>query len=377
MRKHELSYENRTDTDNSTELLAPLTCAADLPNHPGYSQAYTSKHLTNLTSEAGEISRKEQVTLARAKFLFTKLTGDPSFVPISIEDLHSGEKGQDPWVDPVSPRATSRQANGQPEQIAHPEATGNGHRQETPAERDVAMEDAEQHDQQDGAPHPTTENGEPADGPEPITNGANNANGGYGNSSHHNPEGEQQDGQQQLQPNGDEPHSPHADDASDTASQQTAHRMTTRNRGRAAQAPDPTPPASPSSSAPPIHPLFTYQTDSRPDRDLGLPSAEADLTRMVLLAFIQKQEEIARAATDLYMGMLQGERMRHEVYGWSKAEAHAGEMSDGEDWYDQEWWGLDGELAKGKEEEEEPDVPQGKKSTRQRRGKDKGGEGDR
>ena len=90
------------------------------------------------------------------------------------------------------------------------------------------------------------------------------------------------------------------------------------------------------------------------------------------MAYVQKQEEIARIATNLSHGMLQAERMRQNVFKWSKAEAHVGEMSDGEDWYDQEEWGLDGQLGKGKDEEEEEGVvATGKKSTRQRRRADK------
>jgi hypothetical protein len=108
-----------------------------------------------------------------------------------------------------------------------------------------------------------------------------------------------------------------------------------------------------------------------PDRDLGLPAAEAEDTRMLLLAFVQKQEEIARTATDLYLGMQQGERMRQDVFKWCKAEGHVGEMSDGEDWYDKEEWGLEEDLAKGRDEEEDDTQVQGKKSTRQRRTKDK------
>lgn len=92
---------------------------------------------------------------------------------------------------------------------------------------------------------------------------------------------------------------------------------------------------------------------------------------MLLLAYTQKQEEIARAATDLYTGLLQGERMRREVFSWSKAEAHLGEMSDGEDWYDREEWGLEEDLAKGRDEEEDDTAVAGKKSTRQRRKPDK------
>jgi hypothetical protein len=92
---------------------------------------------------------------------------------------------------------------------------------------------------------------------------------------------------------------------------------------------------------------------------------------MLLMAYVQKQEEVARITSDLYQGLLQADRMRQDVYKWSKAEAHVGEMSDGEDWYDNEEWGLDQDLAKGRDEEEDDTAVAGKKSTRQRRKPDK------
>ena len=62
--------------------------------------AYTSKHLTTLTDEAGAISRKEQIMLYKAKRLSTKLYGDvawipnglmgPGKLPFTIEMFHSG-----------------------------------------------------------------------------------------------------------------------------------------------------------------------------------------------------------------------------------------------------------------------------------------------
>jgi hypothetical protein len=169
--------------------------------------------------------------------------------------------------------------------------------------------------------------------------------------------------------NGGAPPSPPGDDISDTASQLTAHRMTTRARAQAASTPSP--PPSPSSIVNPIHPIFTFSTDSLPHRDFGLPAAEAEDTRMLLMAFVSKQEEISKTATELYMGMMQGERMRQDVFKWSKAEAHVGEMSDGEDWYDREEWNLEQDLDKGKDEDEDETANTGKKSTRQRRKPDK------
>lgn len=75
-----------------------------------------------------------------------------------------------------------------------------------------------------------------------------------------------------------------------------------------------------------------------------------------------------RGAESLYEGLLKADRMRKSVWKWCKAEGHVGEMSDGEDWYDREEWGLDGELRKGNlEEEEEVGETRGKRG-RGRRG---------
>lgn len=331
-------------------LLAPLTSAADLPNHPSYSVAYTSKHLTNLTNEAGAISRKEQTSLSQAKILFTKLQGDSTFAPAALAAMAS-QPFQDGWANGTN----GRRANGDSNQGERPEAEDNTQPQNASnATQDVEMEDA---GQSNGAP-PKTEgsNGDlktdPQNGAEPTINGT----------SH----GIDLD---KLQQNGERPPSPGADDASETASQQTSHRMTTRARAQAASTPSP--PSSPSSVVNPVHPLFSFSTGSLPDRDFGLPPAEAEETRMLLMAYVQKQEEIARVATDLYIGMMRGERMRQDVFKWAKAEGHVGEMSDGEDWYDREEWALDEDLIKGRDEEEDDTAAAGKKSTRQRRKPDK------
>ena len=58
--------------------------------------------------------------------------------------------------------------------------------------------------------------------------------------------------------------------------------------------------------------------------------------------------------------------MRKTVFKWCKAEGHVGEMSDGEDWYDKEEWGLDEDLRKGHEDEEEDAPTQGKKTRKTR-----------
>lgn len=52
--------------------------------------------------------------------------------------------------------------------------------------------------------------------------------------------------------------------------------------------------------------------------------------------------------------LLRACRMKDDVFEWCKAEAHVGEMSDGEDWYDKEKWGLkeDEDLRKGADEDD-------------------------
>lgn len=319
------------------DLLAPLTSAADLPAHPALSVAYTSKHLTELANEAGTLSRKEQVTIARAKTLFVELLGDSPFAPAALANMVDV-----PISDPWSNGTLLRRENGHGPRDEDAEG-----RHPAAGSIDADMEDlvetnGVQKEETNGEIH-----SEAANGTEPIINGALDDTAG-----------------EKVTENGEG-----ADDVSDTASQQTVHRMTTRARAQAASTPSP--PQSPLNGANAVHPLFTFAIDSLPDRDHGLPPNEAEETRMLLMAYVQKQEEIARATADLYRGMLQADRMRQDVFKWSKAEAHVGEMSDGEDWYDNEEWSLEQDLLKGRDEEDDETAVAGKKSTRQRRKPDK------
>jgi hypothetical protein len=127
--------------------------------------------------------------------------------------------------------------------------------------------------------------------------------------------------------------------------------------------------ASPDSNIGYVHPYFLAPPKSHPDRDLGLPPQEAEETRRLLQLYIQKQEEVCRGSEHVYNGLLRADRYRHLVMKWAKAEAHVGvnrDMSDGEDWYDKEEWGLTEDLKKGQDEEEE-DAATTAKKTRTRR----------
>lgn len=258
----------------------------------------------------------------------------------------SDAPAQNHWAGESERRSTSNlQAQRQDADVEDP----------TSNTEDAHMADAEHSEPTNGTEQGNRTNGNqlPAgsNGEDPMTNGAHVASA------------------ERPHENGDEHHSPMADDVSETTSQQTAHRMTTRARANVPSTPSP--PGSPSGNENAIHPHFLFPTDSLPDRDLGLPANEAEEIRMLLMAYVQKQEEVARVTTDLHHGLLQADRMRQDVFSWSKAEAHVGEMSDGEDWYDVDEWGLDQELVKGREEEDDDTAVAGKKSTRQRRKPDK------
>lgn len=152
--------------------------------------------------------------------------------------------------------------------------------------------------------------------------------------------------------------------------QAPAHRMTTRAQAQAVSdktLSSHTRTPSPNATDPPyIHPLYLIPQSSLPDRDFGLPSLEAEETRRMLIMWVQKQEEVVRGVERLYEGLLKADRMRKTLFRWCKSEGHVGEMSDGEDWYDKDEWGLEEDLKKGQLEEEDDQVTQGKK-TRGRR----------
>ncbi|KAF2632228.1 hypothetical protein BU25DRAFT_358985 [Macroventuria anomochaeta] len=315
-------------------LLRPLTSAADLPNHRSMSVPYTSKHLTNLANEAGALWRREQITIARAKQLFVKLQGDSDFAPAALAAMVDAPLGSS-----RSNGTAQRALNGD----AHPASRNEAH-DTLDGAQDLEMEDA---GQSNGM---VEDEGKVAAGAETV-----NGTGPTTNSTVHEADMDQtQDKDEGL-------HSPAGDDASDDTSQ-AAHRMTTRARAQAASTPSP--PHSPSSLAGQIHPLFLFSADSLPDRDFGLPLNEAEETRMLLMAYVQKQEEVARATSDLYQGLMQADRMRQDVFKWCKAEAHIGEMSDGEDWCDNDEWGLEHDLIKGRDEEEDETANTGKKICR-------------
>jgi hypothetical protein len=155
--------------------------------------------------------------------------------------------------------------------------------------------------------------------------------------------------------------------------------MTTRAQTNAAnpQQEDDSGLASPSDSSdtlstlPTPHPLFLVSDSIRPDANFGLPPNEAEETRRLLWSYVQKQEETVRGFEHMLESLLRACRMKDDVFEWCKAEGHVGEMSDGEDWYDREKWGLaEGEdLKKGADEDDIEPVEESRTSNKRGRGR--------
>ncbi|PMD48319.1 hypothetical protein L207DRAFT_505351 [Hyaloscypha variabilis F] len=379
-------------------LLAPLTAASDLPDHPTLSKPFTSKTLTELTRHAGEMVQKEKESLWRIKHLLTRLTGDNTWIPCeSVETEHdfslfiderdrqagnilekaiSRDEG-----DQVSTGTLASEEGEQPAKLLTMEAhsdtasqsNGNQVAEHPAADEDVAMTLVA--DSSNGADNGPVEKSVEAlklkgkeamqePGPESIV-ADSTAQGGMevDEAQKISLDEINEDQAQLIEIDGEE------GDAEDPA----PHRMRTRAQAQAAS--DNTVASGTRSITPDssndikVDPYFLVPRSAHGDRNVGLPQHEAEETRRLLQLYIQKQEEVCRGAQKVYEGLLKADRYRKLVMKWAKAEGHVGlnrDMSDGEDWYDKEEWGLDEDLKKGQDEEEE-DAATTAKKTRARR----------
>jgi hypothetical protein len=161
----------------------------------------------------------------------------------------------------------------------------------------------------------------------------------------------------------------------DGSSPEPPRRMTTRAQANANNPSDdnqsPSLSADNSSFLQTPHPLFVIPETVRPDANFGLPPGEAEETRRLLWSYIQKQEETVRGFEHMLESLLRASHMKADVLEWCKAEGHVGEMSDGEDWYDREKWGLtEGEdLKKGTDEDEVETVDESRTAAKRGRGR--------
>lgn len=346
------------------EILGPLTAVTDLPTHPTFSRPFTSKALNELVSQARLLMQKENASLWKAKPLLTRLIGDNTWVPCGmmieptdIELFTDAERflghraiGPPPAIasgenggEQAPSRGTGKRKDSSPPQ---PDSEGSGDKEADKAKGHQVGDDTSSQAQNitNGQAGSATPNGEEKADGDPQVNGTGT------------------DGDPAApddppkEPNGGPVEDVEMDDVSGAEPAPPPGALV--SNGRAASVDEYF-----------IHPMFLAPRSAHPDRDLGLPEAEADDVRRLLQLYVQKQEEVCRGTKKLYEGLLKADRYRRTVWQWAKAEAHSGanhDMSDGEDWYDKEEWGLTEDLKKGEDEVEEDSV-QTQKKTRNRR----------
>lgn len=407
------------------DFLCPLKHPSELPSHPSLSHAYTSKALLQMTQAIETKLRQERALLWRARNLHRQFLGDGRWAPCGLfetpedrlifepqiagTELNSplseyetnaasvlGRNGpndlRDSAQNPLSSAASPKEVDSLPHQTDKPEdATDDVEMAIEPAgvpekefgildtnlakepkfeEVDTVVGDLPHHSEsRDGA---AKLNGDKTDKSYgdldriPDTDGTvdkgTKEDDGAGPERRNNDDMEDEINEDVEMENGSSPEPP--------------RRMTTRaqtNAGQAQQDPD-SERASPSACSdalnplPTPHPLYLVPESVRPDANFGLPPNEAEDTRRLLWSYVQKQEETVRGFEHMLEALLQACRMKEEVFEWCKAEGHVGELSDGEDWYDREKWGLaEGEdLKKGADEDDIEPVEESRSNKRGR-----------
>lgn len=388
------------------------------------SHPYTSKALWDMTRAIEVKLRQERVLLWRARNLHRQFLGDADWIPCGLVETPEDRLLFEPktWErrcsfmgqyqsDQNPPTGTLRiQNDGAPElslgaDIKEPQEDRR-HQTNQTTEDDIEMADAQNH----GSRVEENENGEKGPKPEPEDGGGEVGDalphpekdtGGQRNDDNTpNPQNDRNQPTEEAEAT----HSSRPEQAGgqDNADQGTAHfepergsetledelekdaemqdgsspepprRMTTRAKANAEVANRSSSPSSDTfSSLPAPHPLFLVPDAIRPDPNFGLPPNEAEETRRLLWSYVQKQEETVRGFEHMLDSLLRACRMKDDVFEWCKAEGHLDEMSDGEDWYDREKWGLtEGEgLKKGADEDELETVDDSRATGKRGRGR--------
>ncbi|KAK7710158.1 hypothetical protein SLS63_013021 [Diaporthe eres] len=352
----------------------------DLPAHPTLSRPFKSTALKELTNQACDLMHKENVALWKVRPLLTRLSGDHTWV---TPEMMLGADDQEMFRNGFGSRTMKRKRSQEEvlEGISSPNINGSSTaRPSVNGDLDGAVNEEAQTEDKQGTSVDvvmTDSEGNKADKLGTVKDG-HEASGAVN-------EEQGADKVVPLATNGDRADEPGLNPTNGSSAKQKGKQSGTRqdtadddvamldasaaaglgahsnyNGSRAAS------PSAASVGDPFIHPIFLAPKPAHPDRDLGLPEQEAEDVRRLLQLYVQKQEEVCRGTEKLYHGLLKADRMRKTVLEWSKSEAHVGEMSDGEDWYDKEEWGLTEDLKKGQDEEEE-DTTQTQKKTRNRK----------
>jgi hypothetical protein len=335
-------------------ILAPLTASTDLPSHPTLSKPFISHNLSNLALQSSQMMRRENMSLWQVRHLWTSLCGDHVWVPCKtmlgsndIElytDDHVAKyllalsKGSAIGTGghPSPAIVNGEDQGGRTDGVN--KALASKYRTQNEADVDVNMEDA------NTAQAQSTVRADDRKTAEQDANAASSSN-PDANLANENLDGPDMIG---------------------GMAQEDGITQDNKNNQLELAAPSV---ASEGTDQAFVHPMFLPPENSRADRDVGLPEQEAEDLRRLLALYVSKQEEVCRGVKKLHDGLYKAHRLRHDVLRWSKAEAHSGlnrDMSDGEDWYDKEEWGLTEDLKKGQDDEEEDTTTTGKK-TRARR----------
>ncbi|KAM6523572.1 hypothetical protein FSOLCH5_004189 [Fusarium solani] len=358
-------------------ILAPLTASTDLPTHPTLSKPFTSKTLTKLVDQSCDIMRKENRSLWQVRHLLTALCGDYTWVPCSMMVRPSDiELYTDDHVarhllslSKAQPQLTNggtQQENGIPPADPVPDMNGDGQVSDKDAaeDADITMTDAETV----GADDSHLDNAKDDKG---ETTETTEKDGAVQSSEAQNEGQEPVDKADASEPskggpeNGVDQHVNKGKEAGPGPAPTAATDDTRRQNELAEAIAQDVSMTSGGQDPTFVHPMFIAPSGAKPDRDVGLPEQEAEDIRRLLALYVQKQEEVCRGARRLFLGLLKADQLRKSVLHWSKAEAHSGvnrDMSDGEDWYDKEEWGLTEDLKKGQDEEEEDTQTTGKKT---------------
>lgn len=398
----------------------PLTSAADLDKHPSLAVAFTNKVLEEMIQNAREMMEREQAALYKMKKLMVEFRGDDTWMPCGNLETELDTILLGPQRVAALAQASGVAFGSKWETASTGPTVANG---EDAMEIDCTQENdqgvsilnahAGAHDAYDG-PAQVKVNGQQTTQPAAeATHSVNTKEGSVELSQEHNLNGIIPTTEALAEAGDSEPANretiplstavldmagtaittdnltkiegdgEHLLDAIDREAEgrplieegdaaDPPYRMTTRARAQATGIDEMTNTAlphtsriSPAPSIPTVHPFFMVPSSSLPSRDFNLPYEEAGESRRLLTSYVQKQEEVCRGAARLYTGLQKALRLRKTVWQWCRAEGHVGEMSDGEDWYDKDEWGLEEDLKKGEEAEEE-EVVTGKK-TRGRR----------
>lgn len=351
------------------ELLAPLTAASELPTHPTLSLPYREKGLPELIRNAEDMLHREQRVLWKMKRLFTEMRGDSQWAPVGLfhtpyddtvlgihrgstssaailAELPQGQQFQEPSNVNAGAQAQQEDAQMADNVTISIEHTTNG---SGAVENGLEPEDAETKDHAIPTTNGTTPNGMSGNH---VTNGAT--------LTAKDATMEDIGLAQTIEEGGDQAETgTSVGDADSTAT--PAHRMTTRAQAnQSTRTPSLARSASPGSSVPFIHPFYQFPPSVVRDQraNVGLPPQMADEARLALTTYISKQEEIVRSCKEMHSGLLKAMEMRTNVWNWTKAEGHIGEMSDNEDYVDLEEWGIDPrdtriKYVKGQQEDEQ------------------------